>query len=195
MPTTLETWLTTERAAWRPAERLSPSAWAERHRVLSRTQSARPGRWSNAQAPYLTQLMDLCADRGIEELTIVKAAQIGVSEAIRNVIGYYAHQEPDPIMLVLPDEQSGRRIVAQRIVPLLKNAPVLHELFTTASPDVQTRHMTLANGFTLRLGWSGSRPPVSAWVNLRRPRADAARVIMFLFQAFEPGAQGCVVML
>lgn len=58
-------WLTTERAAWRPAERLSPSTWAEQHRVLSRTQSARPGRRSNAQAPYLTDLMDLCARRDI----------------------------------------------------------------------------------------------------------------------------------
>ena len=52
MGITLDHWLSTERAAWRPAERLSPSTWAERHWVLSRTQSARPGRWSNAQSPY-----------------------------------------------------------------------------------------------------------------------------------------------
>src|SRR5262245_21581426 len=149
-------WLPIERVAWRPAERLSPSTWAERHRVLTRTQSARPGKWSNAQSPCLTGLMDLCADRSIEEITIVKAAQIGVSEAVRNVIGYYAHCEPDPILLVLPDEQSGRRIVAQRIVPLLKNTPCLHELFTAASRDVQLKHISLANGFTLKLGWSGS---------------------------------------
>jgi phage terminase large subunit GpA-like protein len=156
MSNLIDRWLLSERTAWRPAVRLSPSTWAEQHRVLSRTQSARPGRWSNAQSPYLTGLMDLCARRDIEEITIVKAAQIGVSEAIRNVIGYYAHQEPDPILLVLPDEQTGRKIVAQRIVPLLKNTPVLLELFTTASRDVQLRHMSLANGFTLRLGWSGS---------------------------------------
>src|SRR5262245_4834298 len=149
-------WLAAEAAAFCPAERLSPSIWAERHRVLTRTQSARPGKWSNAQSPYLTGLMDLCADRRIEEITIVKAAQIGVSEAVRNVIGYYAHQEPDPILLVLPDEQSGRRIVAQRIIPLMKNTGCLNELFTTASRDMQLRHISLANGFTLRLGWSGS---------------------------------------
>jgi phage terminase large subunit GpA-like protein len=105
----IQGWLPSERAAWWPAERLSPSTRAEQHRVLSRTQSARLGRWSNAQAPYLTGLMDLCARRDIEEITIVKAAQIGVSEAIRNVIGYYAHQEPDPILLVLPDERTGRK--------------------------------------------------------------------------------------
>jgi phage terminase large subunit GpA-like protein len=156
MSAVIGSWLPVERTAWRPAERLSPSTWAEKHWVMSRAQSARPGRWSNAQSPYLTGLMDLCARRDIEEITIVNAAQIGVREAIRNVIGYYAHQEPDPILLVLPDEQTGRKIVAQRIVPLLKNTPVLFERFTTASRDVQLRHMSLANGFTLRLGWSGS---------------------------------------
>src|SRR5215470_17887647 len=152
MTTLSNHWLSAEFLAFRPAERLSPSAWAEKHRVLPRGQSARPGPWRNANAPYLAGLMDLCCNRDIEEITIVKAAQIGVSEALRNVIGYYAHQEPDPILLVLPDEQSGRKIVAQRIVPSLRDTPVLHKLFTDASRDIQTRHITLANGFTLRLG-------------------------------------------
>ena len=152
----LTRWLPAERSAWKPQDRLRPAAWSERHRVLSRMQSARPGRWKNAQAPYLAGLMDLCTRRGVEELTIVKAAQMGVSEALRNVIGYFAHQEPDPILLVLPDEQTGRKIVAQRIVPLLRTTPCLAELFTSASRDIQLRHISLANGFTLRLGWSGS---------------------------------------
>ncbi|MFN0135437.1 MAG: terminase gpA endonuclease subunit [Phycisphaerae bacterium] len=152
----LDRWLAAERAAWKPQQRLSPSAWAERHRVLSRMQSARPGKWKNAQAPYLAGLMDLCTRRGVEEISIVKAAQMGVSEALRNIVGYFAHQEPDPILLVLPDEQTGRKIVAQRIVPLLRTTPCLAELFTSASRDIQLRHVSLANGFTLRLGWSGS---------------------------------------
>ncbi|MBL8880728.1 MAG: phage terminase large subunit family protein [Phycisphaerales bacterium] len=156
MLTLVSYWLPAELLAMRPAERLRPSAWAERHRVLTRMQSARSGPWRNAQAPYLAGLMDLCMRRDVEEVTIVKAAQVGVSEALRNVIGYYAHQEPDPILLVLPDEQSGRKIVAQRIVPLLRNTPCLREQFTAASRDIQLRHITLANGFTLRLGWSGS---------------------------------------
>src|SRR5262249_24522249 len=53
---------------------------------------------SSQSGPYLTGLMDLCCNRDIEEITIVKAAQIGVSEALRNVIGYFADKEPDPII-------------------------------------------------------------------------------------------------
>jgi phage terminase large subunit GpA-like protein len=155
-------WLPSERAAWRPAERLLPAAWAERWRVLTRAQSARPGRWRNANAPYLAGLMDLCTRRGVEEITICKAAQVGVSEALRNLIGYMAHQQPDPLLLVLPDEQTGRRIVAQRILPLLRDTACLRDLFTPASRDVQLRHITLANGFTLRLGWSGSAASLAA---------------------------------
>ncbi|MGE0481264.1 MAG: terminase gpA endonuclease subunit [Phycisphaerae bacterium] len=162
MTALLHDWLPAERAAWRPLERLQPSAWAERHRVLTRMQSARPGPWRNAHAPYLAGLMDFCARRDLEELTIVKGAQIGVSEAVRNVVGYYAHQEPDPILLVLPDEQSGRKIVAQRIIPLLRDTACLRAQFTSASRDIQLRHVTLANGFTLRLGWSGSPATLAA---------------------------------
>lgn len=156
MQSLLDKWLPSELAAWRPVERLSPAGWAERHRVLSRMQSARPGPWRGDNAPYLAGILDRCAAREVEELTIVKAAQVGVSEALRSVIGFYAHQEPDPILLVLPDEQTGRKIVAQRIVPLLRDTACLRQLFTRASRDVQLRHITLANGFTIRLGWSGS---------------------------------------
>ena len=84
----MDHWLHRELRAWRPAARLCPSAWAERHRVLTRRQSARPGKWRNDNAPYLAGLMDLCTRREVEEITVVKAAQVGVSEAIRNVIAF-----------------------------------------------------------------------------------------------------------
>lgn len=115
-----------------------------------------PGKWRNETAPYLAGIMDMCASRDVEEVTIVKAAQIGVSEAIRNVIGYYAHQEPDPVMLVMPDEQTGRRMISQRIIPLLRGTSCLRTLFTGVDRDVQLKQITLSNGFQLWLGWSGS---------------------------------------
>lgn len=145
-----------ERKALRRGVRLRPSAWAESFRLLSRVESSRPGPWRNANAPYLRGIMDLCQRPGVTELVIIKCAQAGVSEAIRNVIGSFAHQEPDPCLLVLPDEQTGRKVVKHNIVPLFENTPVLADLLTEAQGDVQLRQITLANGFTLRLGWAGS---------------------------------------
>lgn len=144
------------RAALEPPEELNPAEWAERHRVLTRRQSSRPGRWRNAEAPYLVGIMLMCVRAGIEVLTILKAAQIGVSEAMRCVIGYLAHLHPDPVLLVLPDKETGEGIVKHRLIPLLEDTPVLRNLLTGRAHDLSKGEVLLDNGFTLRLGWSGS---------------------------------------
>lgn len=141
---------------WQPPRKISPSEWAARHRVLTRRQSARTGPWRNANSPHLIGLMDLCANRGIEELNIMKAGQVGASEAVRNVLGWIAHCEPDPVLLVLPNEKTGKKIVGKRIIPLFEDTPCLRELLTAQSRDVQLTQITLTNGFQLSLGWSGS---------------------------------------
>ena len=99
---------------WRtviPSEPVSPSVWAEKYRRLSRRQSHRPGRWQHDNAPVLKGLMDILVDPRVEELSLVKAAQVGGSEAVRNVIGWLAHYDPDPVLIVLPDENTGKRII------------------------------------------------------------------------------------
>ncbi len=149
-------WGEAERLAWEPTERMRPSEWAERYRHLSRRQSPRSGRWRNDAAPYLTGLMDLMAMEGIEEINIKKAAQMGVSEAARNFIGWAAHQEPDPMMLVLPNRVKGEQIVGNRILPLFEDTPVLAALKTPAKRDMKKIQVLLANGFQFTLGWSGS---------------------------------------
>ncbi len=158
----LERWSKRERRAWQVPEPLSPSQWAQKFRVLPRSQSSRPGPWRNANAPYLAGIMDLTARPGIEEITIMKAAQVGVSEAIRNVIAMRAEREPDPTLLVLPDEHIGRRIMARRIVPLFRDTPCLRDLATGIARDVQLNSVTLANGASIQLGWAGSPATLAA---------------------------------
>lgn len=145
-----------DQTLWRPPERLTPSAWAEAHRTLTRQESGRFGAWRNDATPYSMGIMDLAASPGVTELVIRKAAQIGASEAVRNVIGWSASLSPDPMLLVLPSEETGRKIVSQRILPLFLNTPALARLSTDSAHDLQRRSVVLANGFRLTLGWSGS---------------------------------------
>jgi phage terminase large subunit GpA-like protein len=156
MSATLQEFDAAYRRCWQTPEPLRPSQWAERYRVLSRRQSSRPGRWSNEAAPPLSGIMDLALHPRVRKLTIVKAAQVGVSEAIRNVIGYLADREPDPVLINLPNEQHGRGIFADRIIPLFEDTPRLRELMTTDGRDATLSQISLCNGFVLRLGWSGS---------------------------------------
>jgi len=137
-------------------ERLTPSAWAEKYRVLPRGQSPRPGRWRNEVSPYLRWLMDVCVAPGVVALVVMKAAQIGVSEAMRNVLGYIAHVAPEPCGLALPTLPKGRRIVMNRIIPMLVHTEPLKALLTATSRDVQAEEILLLNGWRLHLMWSGS---------------------------------------
>lgn len=155
-------WTPAVRAALTPPEPLTVPQWAERNRYLAREQSSRPGPWRNAAAPYLIGIMLLLLRIGIRELTIRKCAQAGASEAIRNAIAYVADREPDPVLLVLPSEDVGRKIMRRRIWPLLRHTPCLKRLLTPNAHDVQLHTITLANGFVLALGWSGSPATLAA---------------------------------
>jgi hypothetical protein len=106
--------------------------------------------------------MLMCVRIGVEVVTILKASQIGVSEAMRCVIGFWAHLEPDPLLLVLPDKEAGKTIVRDRLMPLFEDTPVLAELSTGRRWDMKNSEIVLSNGFTLRLGYSGSITSVAA---------------------------------
>lgn len=151
-PAPNDLWDEVERNAWRPPDRLTPSEWAQRHRVLTRRQSSRPGPWDNANAPILKGFMDLCVRKGVRQVWALKAAQIGASEAVRNVLGYLAAQEPDPVLLVLPNNKDGRKIVAKRIIPLFEDTPCLAALSTGSTRDTKLESILLTNGFQLQLG-------------------------------------------
>lgn len=144
------------RSAWEVPEALRPSQWAERYRVLSRKQSSRPGPWSHEAAPALAGIMDLAAHPRVRKLNLMKCGQAGVSEATRNIIGYYADREPDPALLNLPNEFFGRQIFADRIIPLFEDTPRLAEQLSEQGRDTTLSQVTTKRGFTIRLGWSGS---------------------------------------
>ena len=141
---------------FRPRERLRPSQWATRHRRLPQGQSAEVGPWRNEKAPYLVGMMDVCAIPGVVQVNICKAAQVGGSEALRNVLGYWADYEPDPVGLTLPDEKKGKKIFINRVLPLFRETPVLQKLMTRRAADSQSELLRLRNGFLLHLMWSGS---------------------------------------
>src|SRR5512146_2151750 len=121
-------WTAYERRAWVPPRRAIPSEWAEANRVLGRGQSARTGRWRNENAPYGVGIMDACTIPGVEEITVQKAAQIGVSEFVRNVLGCFAENDPDPALITLPNKEKGEEIVSERLIPLFRDTPCLAAL-------------------------------------------------------------------
>src|SRR5690625_3726886 len=108
----------------RPPPRLSVSEWSDAHRMLPET-AAEPGRWRTSRTPYLRELMDAFSDPLVERVVFMKAAQVGGSEALLNVLGYYVDQDPAPILLVQVSDGEAAKFSTERVAPMISDTPVL----------------------------------------------------------------------
>lgn len=116
-------------AAVRPRQRLSVSQWADAHRVLSPKASDQAGPWRTSRTPYLQEIMDCLSERSpVRTVVVMSCTQIGKSEIGFNWIGYILHHAPGPTLAVLPTIEARRRWVAQRLVPLITETPVLAQV-------------------------------------------------------------------
>jgi phage terminase large subunit GpA-like protein len=126
---------------WGPPPRLTVSEWADRHRVLSPEASAEPGKWITARAEYQRGIMDAITSPEVETVVVMKSAQIGWTEIINNVVGYYVAQDPAPLLVVQPTLEMGQAWSRDRLAPMLRDTPQLRGLI--ADPKARDGDNTL----------------------------------------------------
>lgn len=143
------------RAAFTVGDRQTVSQWARLNRVLSEKQSAEPGNWNNDRTPYLVGIMDALSDPQITDIVIMKAAQVGMSEAMRNAVGYWIDQDPGPVLYVMPDEDSAREVMAEKLRPLIRDTPCLAIHASPKQSDIGQRRILLDN-MEIHAAWAGS---------------------------------------
>ena len=108
----LRTW----RQGMRPDPDLTVSEWADQHRWLSSRASAEPGRYRTARTPYLREIMDALSPRHpAQRISLMKAAQVGATEAGNNWIGFVIHHAPGPMLAVLPTVEMAKRTSRGRL--------------------------------------------------------------------------------
>lgn len=113
------------KAVLRPPPRLTVSEWADEHRRLSPESAAEPGRWRTDRAPYQRGIMDAVADPSVREIVVIKSAQIGWTEILGNVVGYYIDRDPSPILLIQPTLEMAETWSKDRLAPMIRDTPAL----------------------------------------------------------------------
>ena len=109
------------------------SEWADQYRILSSESSAEGGsRWHTDRAEYLRGIMDAVSNKLTEIVTLMKSSQTGGTEIALNIIGYYIHQDPSPIIDVEPDDDAGKEFGGERFGPMVRDTSVLTRLVDTA---------------------------------------------------------------
>ena len=122
-------------ATLKPPPELTLSQWADRYRMLSAESSAEPGRWHTDKAPYQREIMDAIGDAHIRRVVIMCAAQLGKTELLLNILGYFMAYAPAPILVMQPTLDMGQTFSKDRLAPMIRDTPVLRELV-----DVKSRY-------------------------------------------------------
>jgi len=145
--------------AWRPPPRLTVSAWADRYRRLSPESSAEPGQWRTDRAAYQRGIMDAVSDKRIAQVVVMSSAQVGKTEVLNNVVGYFVSQDPSPMMLVQPTLEMAEAWSKDRLAPMVRDTPILTGL--VADPKSRGSGNTLLHkqfpgGFVVMAGANSS---------------------------------------
>lgn len=109
------------------------SQWADARRQLSSEASAEPGQWRTARAEYQREMMDVVNDPMVLDVVFMTSAQIGKSEILNNITGYFIDYDPCPILFLQPTVEMAEAFSKDRIAPMLRDSPSLSEKVARAT--------------------------------------------------------------
>ncbi len=149
------------REALRPPPKLTVSQWADRHRRLSRESSAEPGQWTTDRAPYQRAIMDAVSDPSVTDIVVMSSAQVGKTEIINNILGYYIAHDPCPMLVIQPTLEMGEAWSKDRLAPMIRDTPELKARIAQATSRASgntLRHKVFPGG---HVTVSGANSPAS----------------------------------
>ncbi len=140
---------------FKPPLELTLSEWADRYRMLSPEDSAEPGRWRTDRAPYQRGIMDAISDTKTEEVVVMASAQVGKTAIELNALGYFIHQDPSPMMIIMPTIEMSETFSKKRVTPMLRDTPVLSDKVKAANKkgsDNTVREKSFPGGYMAFVG-------------------------------------------
>jgi len=148
--------------AWKrgltPPPRISVPDWADKYRRMARGVGSSSGRWSTATVEIARGPMLAVTEPGVHIVTAMVATQLLKTSLIENTVGYFAHLDPCPMLLVQPKDDAAEQFSKERITPLIKATPVLRDLIGTGktrSAEETLLYKSFPGGF-LALAGAGS---------------------------------------
>ena len=93
--------------------------------------------------------MDAVNDPTVTDIVVMKSAQVGWTEVLGNVVGYFISQDPSPMLLIQPTLDMAQTWSKDRLAPMLRDTPALRG--TVSDPKSKDSkntilHKTFAGG-------------------------------------------------
>lgn len=103
--------------------------WADKNRQLSRESSSEPGPWSTDRVEVARGPMLAVTDPRVHTITVMACTQLLKTELINNIVGYFVHLDPAPMIVMQPTEKLAHAWSKDRLDKMIRDTPVLSELF------------------------------------------------------------------
>lgn len=110
-----------------PPPILNVVEWADTYRYLSPESSSVPGKWKTstvepARGPMLEVTNPRC-----RKITLMTCTQLMKTEFINNVVGYFIHQDPSPMIVMQPTKGISETWSKERFDKMVRDTPVLSQ--------------------------------------------------------------------
>ena len=92
----------------RPFEMISVDVWSDTYRVLSSSVASKPGKMKIENVECARAPHRAITEKGVETITCCIATQLFKTTLLENVIGYHAHLDPCPMLVVQPKTDTAR---------------------------------------------------------------------------------------
>lgn len=67
-------------------------------------------------------------DPRVRTISVMAPTQEFKTELLLNALGYYAHQDPSPIMMIYPKVELAEGVMLERVAPMVDETPILAEI-------------------------------------------------------------------
>jgi phage terminase large subunit GpA-like protein len=104
---------------------MTVTEWAVGFRWLSPESCSNPGQYTLEFTPYAAEWMDSVNDPEATGTILMVASQLGKTEALNNIVGYFIDIEPAAILMVQPTEALAEAWSKERLDPMIRDTPVL----------------------------------------------------------------------
>ena len=101
------------------------SQWAEKYRYLSPESSSEAGKYLINRAYYQDGMMRAVSDPNVRRVVFMTSSQVGKTTLLENIIGYFIHYEPSPILMVQPTLSMAQSFSKDRLSSMIRDCPVL----------------------------------------------------------------------
>lgn len=115
------------------------SEWVEGKRIMP-SSTPFPGLWQNAKTPYAVEIMDnMSPASSVQHTVIIKGAQLGLTAAAENVIGYWMGPSPSEVLYISATQDLLEKWATKRLEPMIDSLGIRERIYSNTAPSGSRR--------------------------------------------------------